>query len=130
MSPSPTSRATRPARRRRRVPLLLLVLVLGAVGCGGVGDSADDAPVIDRSAFVRTYVALREEALLHGGGGQTDLPDSLRTAVLAREGVTEDELIRFAEVRGTDIPYMQEVWAEIEARLGERRVPLDSLGGS
>lgn len=127
---SAASRTSPFAGGPRRALLLLLVLVSGAMGCDGGGASSRETPVMDREVFVRTYVALREKALLREGGGQMDLPDSLRTAVLDREGVTEDELVRFAEVRGTDIPYMRQVWADIEARLEERRVPLDSLGGS
>lgn len=108
---------------RTRARLLALLLVL-LPACGGPdGTGSEGPPVMEREAFIRTYVDLREAALLHGD----ELSDSLRTAILQRQDVSEEELLRFAEVRGTDIAFMRDVWAEVERRLEARRVPLDSL---
>lgn len=107
-------------------PLLAaLLLWIPAAGCGQGGEAPETAApgTVERELFVAAYVDLREAALLHGG----ELPDSLRAAVLARHGVTGDDLLRFAEVHGDEVRYMDEVWSEIEARLEARRVPLDSL---
>ena len=101
------------------------MLLLAA--CGDDGPTPPEGPAtVERQTFVEAYVDLREAALLHGG----ELSDSLRTAVLERHDVTARELLRFAEVRGTDIGYMRDVWAEVERLLEARKVPPDSVAGS
>lgn len=105
-------------------PLLAaLLLWIAVAACGPDGEAPETPGTVERELFVAAYVDLREAALLHGGA----LPDSLRAAVLARHGVTGDDLLRFAEIHGDEVRYMDEVWSEIEARLEARRVPLDSL---
>jgi len=131
MSPSPSSprplRPAGPAGRSRRLALPTILVLVALAGCGDDRAAAPDAPpTIEREAFVETYVGLREAALLHRG----ELSDSLRQAVLDRNGVSEGDLLHFADVRGTDIAFMRDIWAEVERRLEERRVPLDSISGS
>ena len=45
--------------------------------------------------------------------------------LLAEQGVTEEELLRFAETRGGDVVYMKELWSDVERRMGELRLPPD-----
>ncbi len=93
---------------------------LGVVAlCLLVVSGCDDRPserdlAVSRARFVDTYVDLRVEALR----AETEtLTDSARATVLRRHGVTEDELLDFAEAMGGDLDYMRDVWNEIEARL-------------
>jgi len=87
----------------------LCALVVTA-GCGG------DAPVatLDRASFIDTYVELRIAALQRGLG---TVGDALRDTILTSQGVTEAQLVEFAEVHGTDLEYMRDVWAEVTDRL-------------
>jgi len=83
--------------------------VAGALGCDS---SAQDA--IERDVFIATYVDLRIAA------SETDslrIGDVERTEVLARHGVTGDELTHFADVYADDLEFMREVWNEVEVQL-------------
>jgi hypothetical protein len=84
------------------------MVLLASAGCRGSPDT------IDRQVFVDTYVELRTTALANLTGQIR--PDE-RDSVLARHGVTEEDLLRFAEVHGRDVEFMAEVWAEVETRL-------------
>lgn len=91
----------------------LVVLCLSTLlGCG---DRASDRGLaVSRARFVDTYVDLRIEALRT----ETEtLTDSTRATVLARHGVTEEDLLDFAEAVGGDLDYMRDLWNEIELRL-------------
>lgn len=92
-----------------RSTLALLACLL--VACGqGTGPEVS----IDREAFVSTYVALRVATLT---GGFERLPPDVRDSVLDEHGVTEEQLLDFAEAHGRDIRFMERIWDEIEARL-------------
>jgi hypothetical protein len=91
----------------RRWSLLLPALL---VACG-VG--TDPAGVIDRETFIATWVDLRTAAQTAG----EPLPAADRDRVLGEHGITEDQLLGFAEAHGGDPRYMAEVWTEIEGRL-------------
>ena len=97
-----------------RLPPLRVLVLLAALPWAGC---ADEEPA---------YVDLRDAALREP---RAEISDSARQAVLERHGVTEEELLRFAEVRGTDLVFMRDVWAEVERRMEARRIPRDSLGG-
>ncbi len=105
---------------RRQAILPLLGLLFSTALFAACGPSGTDAPpAIDREVFIATYVDLRLAAL--------DAPDFLvppeeREEILRRHGVTQDDLLRFADVHGRDIEYMNDLWAEIEVRIEERRV--------
>lgn len=90
--------------------LLLVVLPL----VGGCEDSSRPRGVIDRETFVESYVALRIAALERPG---SELPEARRDSVLEAHGVTEEELLAFAEAYGDDVATMDAIWAEIQARL-------------
>ena len=97
------------SRRLLRISFLLLAVV-PAVAC-----EDDPEPVtIERAAFVDTYVALRVAALQRGTAA-VDGP--VRDTVLAEAGVTEAELVTFAEVHGDDFAYMNAIWTEVNERL-------------
>ena len=101
--------------RRARAWCVAAALV-AAAGC-----EEEDPPVgtISREAFVETYVALRVEQL-RGAFGDP-LPAEDRERVLADQGVTEEELLTFAEVHGPDVTFMERLWEDVEKRLEEVR---------
>lgn len=91
-------------------------VLLAAAGCEEEGAPAE---TISREAFVETYVALRV-AQLRGSAGDP-LPAEDRERVLAANGVTEAELLTFAEVHGPDVAFMERLWEDVEKRLEEIR---------
>jgi hypothetical protein len=91
-----------------RLPLALVVACL--VGCG----EAPPPDVIDREAFVATWVDLRTAA---AQAGATAPPASERERILREHGVSEDELLGFVDTFGNEPRFMVEVWADVEARL-------------
>ena len=50
------------------------------------------------------------------------LDDADRASVLSRHGVTEDQLMAFAQLHGEDVEFMRGVWDEVEGRLDAVRV--------
>jgi hypothetical protein len=82
--------------------------LLLSVACRG------NAGAIDRQVFVDTYVDLRTAALANPNG---QIRPEQRDSVLARHDVTEEQLLRFAEVHGRDVEFMSAVWGEVENRL-------------
>jgi len=105
----------------RRTVLLILAAACVGTGCG----DGDEPPpgVIDRATFVDVMVELRMATL---NGPDASLAPADRARILQDHGVTEEDLIAFAEVRGDDPAFMAEIWREIEQRLN---VPIDSVGG-
>jgi len=86
----------------------------------------DSAPadLISRKQYIDIYVEILRVA--------DESPDSVvaserALAVLARHGVSEDELIAFARNHMDDPRYMVEVWSEIEERLRNPE-PTDTVG--
>lgn len=70
---------------------------------------------LTREAFVAVYVDLRVAALQ--GGGDDDLDEQVRDSILEAHGVTQEQVLAFAEGRATDLEFMRDLWNEIEARL-------------
>lgn len=97
---------------------LTLGLLLGLGGCSPDAEMAPD--VMERSAFVDVYVALRMAAL---GTSDANLPEAVRDSILSEYGVSADDLVGFAEVHGRNPDYMLEVWRDVESRLN---IPVDS----
>ncbi|HSR40804.1 MAG TPA: hypothetical protein VLL48_01500, partial [Longimicrobiales bacterium] len=112
-----------PAARPRalsRLTGLAAVALLGSASVSGCGGGADEdaPPTIEREAFVATYTDLRLATLRAAG-----VPDAnRRDAILQEHGVTEEELVEFAEVHGRDADFMRDVWDEVEQRLQEARL--------
>lgn len=67
-------------------------------------------------------VDLRLEA--YRANHEGELPDEAREEVLARHGVSAEEMTGFVEVHGRDIPFMDSVWVEID---GHVRAGLEAL---
>lgn len=114
-----------PADRSGRGPrpgpgrgFLLGPLLILALACAG-GEATPSAP-IDRETFVETYVDLRIAAL-----EQMDLQIRAqdRNRILDERSVTEEDLLAFVEAHGGDVPFMQQVWDDVEARIQARSVP-------
>ena len=89
--------------------------MLAAAGCEGEGP----AETISREVFVETYVALRVAELTERGDG--GISAGARERVLAEKGVTEEDLLAFAEVYGPDVTFMERLWEDVERRLEELR---------
>lgn len=110
------------ALRALRTAAAVVAAVLAA--CGGDGPPA---AAIDRVTFVDAWVDLRVAALTAGG----PLADSARDRVLREHGVTEDDLLAFADAVGSDPEYMLGVWTDVEERmraLSDSAAAADSLG--
>jgi hypothetical protein len=112
------------------LPFLLLG-ILPMTGCSG--DSGTDAEgLISRETFVEAYYQLRAEALKNA---YHEMPVEVRDRILAELELTQEDLLRFVEVRGTDADFMEGIWDEIEARLvqplypPEAQVEGDAEGG-
>lgn len=103
-------------RAARSVACLTAVL-LGAA-CGDGAASAGGAPTISREAFVEVMVDLRTSPLLDPSGL---LPSGEPERILEENGVTAEQMRSFVEVHGGDVPFMAEVWTEIDARVVEAR---------
>ena len=84
--------------------------------CSGCSKERTAAPtgVIDREVFIATYVDLRDGAL---GNQLKVLSDEQRERILREHGVTEEQLLAFAEAWGADTEYMTKVWDEVKARM-------------
>lgn len=96
--------------------LVLVPLALVPGGCDDEGPSPRRGQTISKEAFIGTMVELRREALRRDGGR---LPPAERARILRERDVTAQELLRFAEVHGRNVPFMHEVWTEVDRRLTE-----------
>lgn len=107
------------SRLSLRHTLVAAAALLTLAGC------EEEAPTasLDRETFIDTYVELRQAALQRG---LSTVGDALRDSVLTRSGVTEDALVEFAEVHGSDLEFMRDVWTEVAARLDS--IPFDYVG--
>lgn len=104
----------------------VLVAVVAVSACSSA--PGDDAATIDRDLFVDVYVDLRVAAL---DADTRLLSDEVRTEVLDRHGVTEEELLRFADAHGREVEFMRDVWNDIELELdGMRPEPTAAPEGS
>lgn len=109
---------------RRTLVLLLAVGLLAPAACGG-GPGAGEADVLDRQTFIDTVVDLRSAALENDGV----LELRRKETILSEHGVTEDQLVRFAEVHGQEASYMLAVWDEVQRRLEGTDTTGDATGG-
>jgi hypothetical protein len=108
--------------RRALGAILALGALLSVDACGR--DGPDQALGISRQEYVDTYV----EILLAAQVAEDSVAASESArAILARRGLTEDDLLEFGRRHMDDPEYLAEVWTEIEERLREPGRP-DSLG--
>jgi hypothetical protein len=103
------SERLRNALRSRAAFVPAVVLACGLAACGG---SAPET--IDREVFIDTYVDLRTAAL---DTDSAKVAETDRAEILARHGVTEEDLLAFAEVHATELEFMRDVWNDVELRM-------------
>lgn len=109
-----------------RAPTLLfmgLAVSLSACFSDAAGPRGND--IIDRAIFIAVYVDLRAAALVTD---DRELTDAARSEVLTRHSASEAEVLDFAEYHSRDLPFMREVWDEIELLLESQRPMMDDLG--
>lgn len=108
---------------RRRGPFArtrpgALILVAGALASAACSADQEAEASISTDTFIAAYVDLRMATLR---AGVDQIPTAERDRILARHGVTEDDLLQFVEARGRDAAFMHTVWDTIEARIDARR---------
>lgn len=113
MAPTTLRRTTRVAHGT------LVAMVLLAAACSPDTAAPVGGSTVDREVFIATYVDLRVAVIRAEG---FELSDKDRATVLARHGITEEDLLGFAEFHGEDVAYMRGVWDEVEARMDAIRV--------
>ncbi len=94
----------------------------GAVACGAER-GPESGLTIDREAFIATYVDLRLAMLSEP---EMRLPEDARTAILDARDVTEEDLLQFVEVHGSDPDYMSRLWAEVADRMEQAAPDADT----
>ena len=114
-----------PLRPPRARTLLFIGLAVSLSACLGdaAGPGGDD--IIDRAVFIAVYVDLRAAAL---ATDEQEITDDARAEVLSRHSVSEAEVLDFAEYHARDLPFMREVWGEIEVLLEAQRPMMDDPG--
>ena len=105
--------------------ILLTSLVLCLPACWGDAEGLRARDIIGQDVFIAAYVDLRVAALSSEDG---EITDEGRTAVLSRHEVSDIDLLNFAEYHAKDLPFMREVWDEIEVRLDTLRHAGDDPG--
>lgn len=106
-----------------RTLLGLFPILTLALSCTLGGPEADTADLISRDAFVQVYVQLRVAAL---SDPTENVPLDERDRILQEAGVTEEDLLRFVEVRGREVQFMRQLWEEVDSLIQEFRDPTDS----
>lgn len=101
--------------------LPVLALCLSCTSGGPEGATED---VIARQTFVDVYVQLRVAALQNP---TEDLPLEERDRILQDAGVSDDDLIRFIEVRGGEVQFMRQLWEEVDSLIKEVGNPSDPV---
>lgn len=109
------SPARNPLRKGRGWVAVLGMLALGSCGPETSQGAAD---TISAEAFVEAVTALRTSELLDSSGY---LPEGEPERILAEHGLVADDLRRFVEAHGEDVPMMAAIWEEIELRVNEIR---------
>jgi hypothetical protein len=108
-------RSTVPRRPSAVVRTFVLIL-LSATGCTDPIPPSEPGEAIARELFVQVIVDLRTEALRRSSGY---LPRGEHEATLERHGVTEEDLVGFIDAHARNVPYMSDVWTEVERRIRE-----------
>lgn len=90
---------------------MALVGAFASVACGSDGSGPT---LIERDVFIDAYVDLRVAAL------RTDsqrIAHEDRVEILSRHGITDQDLLDFADVNAGRLDFMRDVWNEVEVRL-------------
>ena len=109
----------------RRVGAALRSVIVPAGLVLAMSCTPDEPATIDRETFVETYVALRVAELRSSGAV---IPDEARDSVLAEMGVSDEDLVSFAETHGADVVFMEAVWTEVQNRMVELSSRPDTIG--
>ena len=107
-----------PLRIPRAGTLLIVGLAVSLSACLGDAAGPGSNEIIDRAVFIAVYVDLRAAAL---ATEEREITDEARTEVLARHGASEADILNFAEYQGRELPFMRDVWDEIEVLLEAQR---------
>lgn len=111
----------------RFVTLLILGFTpFAALACGGATSDSPAPDTISKDQFVEAYFELRKAGLRSRG---MEITLDTRDSVLAELGLTEEDLITFAEVWGDDGEVMISVWEEVDSLLVQARTPQGEEGG-
>lgn len=110
----PTRSLPRPLLGRSALVALLL-LAAGACDPGFAEPASGET--ISEDTFVEVMVELRRAAA-HWEFRR--IPEEERNSILAEYGLGPEDLLRFAEIHGRDVPRMNRVWTRVEARLTGR----------
>lgn len=65
----------------------------------------------DRETFIAIYVDLRIAAM---DNFAQEIHPAERDSLLEAYGVTAEDLVAFSDLHGRNVPYMTELWAEVE----------------
>jgi hypothetical protein len=90
------------------------LLAAGLTACDGGVPGSERERTIPRETFIRAMVELR---LLAAESPEEGVATTRRDGLLGELGVTSEQLIRFAEVHGRNVPYMNDVWNEVHRQL-------------
>lgn len=116
------TRSPLPRSGRTLALFVLLMAAGGAAGCGG--GSTEPIP---RETFIEAYITLRTTALRNETG---ELDPISRDRILEERGLTVQDLLHFVEVHGRDVPFMGELWEEIDSEVARRlREAFQAEGG-
>ena len=106
--------SSRPPRHRPRLRVFVIALIVCWSCSGNTTDVAENTD--GREVFMGAYVDLRVATVSSG----TTVLGSARDSILAVYGVTGEDLLEFVDIRGEDVEFMRDLWAEIEGRLLEQ----------
>lgn len=96
---------------------ITLALCLALAGCGSAEPEPGRRVTISDETFLEVFVALQEARARAASAAEFD---SLKREILGGRGLTEEDLLRYAEVRGRDIDRMVELMDTVTARLARR----------
>lgn len=97
-----------------RIVTLLAIgtILVAAGGCGNSASGPSRGDTISRERFVEAFYELRKEGIR---SPMMEISLQARDRILEDLGVTEEELITFAEAWGTDGEMMQGIWEEVDS---------------
>ncbi|TVP49928.1 MAG: hypothetical protein EA350_01240 [Gemmatimonadales bacterium] len=98
----------------------LLLLIFASSGCERGFPTAGSEPTIPEDEFVEAMAELRTATFRQEGG---TLPVSERDEILRRRGLAPEDLVKFAEVHGPDVPFMFAVWARVDSAVVAASTP-------
>ncbi|NIN70849.1 MAG: hypothetical protein GTO46_02715 [Gemmatimonadetes bacterium] len=97
---------------------MALGALLPLVACGrGAGDQDVG---ISRQEYVETYIEILQAAEV---AEDSVAATEAARAILARRGLTEDDLLEFGRRHSEDPEYLAELWEEIEERIRDPERP-------